>query len=364
MEIISFYLPQFHEIPENNDAWGHGFTEWTNVKKSRPLFAGHRQPRVPLHGNYYDLLDSGTLKWQTELAAAYGVDCFCFYHYWFHGRMVLERPVEGLRRMPGLPIHYCFAWANEPWTKTWHGAGGGKEILIAQDYGKEEEWEAHYQYFLPYFRDGRYLKKQNRPVLLIYKLQNIPFYNDMIRYWKRRALEDGFAGIYLLCMKGGRNHVHKSRYVDGTVDFEPNNTKSARLEEAGKRLAPVDAKTLIRNRVAMKSIAYKAINEEMLKTPHQANEYRTVFVDYDDTPRRGSRGVVTFGSSPELFGRYLRRGLMAAQREGQEFFFLNAWNEWGEGNYLEPDTKNRYGYLNAVRSAKSILGADASGHSD
>ena len=357
MKLVSLYLPQFHEIPENNDAWGHGFTEWVNVKKSKPLFWGHDQPRVPLDKRYYDLLNPDTLKWQVGLANHYGVDAFCLYHYWFHGRTVLEKPVELLRQHSELPIQYCFAWANEPWTKTWHGAGGEKEILIPQTYGKEDEWEAHYQYFLPYFRDERYLKTGNRPVLLIYKLQNIPFYNDMIRYWKRRAVEDGFAGIYLLCMVTSQNMmVHRSKWVDGTVDFEPNKTKAEKLAEPVKSIGPSETKRWIWNRFAMKTISYRGINERMLLMPHHENEYRTVFVDYDDSPRRGIRGVITLGSSPRIFGKYLRKNLLLAKQERQEFLFVNAWNEWGEGNYLEPDAKYRYARLEEIKAARNLLG--------
>lgn len=355
MKLVSFYLPQFHEIPENSDAWGKGFTEWVNVKKSRPLFAGHRQPRVPLGGNYYDLLKPDTLKWQAELAEKYGVDAFCLYHYWFHGRLVLERPAAMLLERRELSVQYCFAWANEPWTRTWHGAGGGKEILIPQTYGKEQEWEAHYRYFLPFFRDERYLKKDKKPVLLIYKLQNIPFYNDMLRYWKRRAAEDGFAGLHLLAMKNARSRVYASALVDGTVDFEPNNTKAQKLAEEGKRLSPREGESLLWNRFAVKSMDYRQLNREMLTKSHGKEEYRTLFVDYDDTPRRGSRGVVTFGAGPGRFERYLQEGLSLARKEGNGFFFLNAWNEWGEGNYLEPDEANGYAYLEAIRNARNYV---------
>ena len=135
MRLISFYLPQFHEIPENNDAWGNGFTEWTNVRKSRPLYIGHYQPREPLNDNYYNLLDDGVMEWQTKIAKQAGVYGFCFYHYWFNGRMVLEKPVQNLLDNKEIDFHYCFAWANESWTKTWHGAGGNKDILIPQTYG-------------------------------------------------------------------------------------------------------------------------------------------------------------------------------------------------------------------------------------
>lgn len=353
MKFISLYLPQFHEIPENNDAWGNGFTEWTNVKKSKPLFMGHYQPRIPLHNRYYNLLHTDTLKWQVNLAKKYGVDCFCFYHYWFHGRMVLEQPVELLRKMRNLPIEYCFSWANEPWTKTWHGAGGNKEVLIPQTYGREEEWEEHYQYFLPYFKDERYLKKENQPVLLIYKLWNIPFYNDMIRYWKKRAKIDGFSGIYLICMKNSQSRIYASKYVDGTMDFEPNNTKSTMLE-ANHTMAPVKERTIFWNRLVMKTIDYRGLNQKMLGKTHRKNEYRTVFVDYDDTPRRGDRGVITFGSTPKRFAHYLKENMCLTEKEGNEFLFINAWNEWGEGNYLEPDVRNGYAYLNAVKKAKDF----------
>ena len=135
MKLIAFYLPQFHEIPENNDAWGNGFTEWVNVKKAGRIFEGQRQPREPLYDNYYNLLDRNTMRWQAGLADEAGIYGFCFYHYWFHGRLVLEKPVSNLLSDKTLNLRYCFSWANEPWTKTWHGAGGEKEILIPQTYG-------------------------------------------------------------------------------------------------------------------------------------------------------------------------------------------------------------------------------------
>lgn len=182
MKLISFYLPQFHEIPENNDAWGNGFTEWTNVKKAQSLYLGHYQPRIPLHNNYYNLLNVHTMEWQDRLARKVGIYGFCFYHYWFNGRLVLEKPVENWLKDKKIKTNFCFAWANEPWTKTWHGAGGNKEILIPQTYGGQEEWKAHYNYFRKFFMDIRYIKVQNRPMLLIYKLKNISNFNKMISF--------------------------------------------------------------------------------------------------------------------------------------------------------------------------------------
>lgn len=349
MKLISFYLPQFHEIPENNDAWGEGFTEWTNVSKSKPLYWGHKQPRTPLHNHYYNLLDERTMEWQVRLAQKAGIYGFCFYHYWFDGRLVLEKPAENLLIRKNINIHFCFAWANESWTKTWHGAGGNKEILISQTYGREEEWGRHYDYFYPFFCDNRYLKEDNCPVLLIYRLRNIPYFNDMLRYWNERARADGFAGIFLISMNVCREHVAKSVWVNGSVDFEPNQTKSKKLQADSKLNFKMHDGWLW-NRFAVKAVHYDEINRIMLRTPHEKNHFRTVFVDYDDSPRRRERAVVVRGSSPGKFGRYLRKTVQKSMNERNSYVFINAWNEWGEGNYLEPDTRYGYSYLKEVRA--------------
>ena len=354
MKYLAFYLPQFHEIPENNDAWGHGFTEWTNVKQSKPLFLGHNQPRIPLNDNYYDLLDVNVMKWQAELADKYGIDGFACYHYWFNGRMVLEKPLQNILNNPEIPFHFCFAWANEPWTKTWHGAGGNKEIMIAQTYGGKDEWKNHYDYFRDFFLDNRYLKKENKPILLIYRLRNIPEFNRMIVYWNDRARKDGFDGIYLISMNVAREHVERSMYVNGCVDFEPNNTKY-KLGNIEPTLKPKNKKTILWNRYALKSLNYEEINRAMIAEEHEKGHYRTAFVDYDDSPRRHERAIITKGSSPAKFGRYLYQITENSIEEGNDIVFINAWNEWGEGNYLEPDVKNKYKYLEEIRKIKSTL---------
>lgn len=350
MKLIAFYLPQFHEIPENNHAWGHGFTEWVNVKKAEPLFLGHNQPRKPLHDNYYNLLDNGVMEWQMTLAKKAGIYGFCFYHYWFGGRMVLEKPVKRLLHNKEIDFHYCFSWANEPWTKTWHGAGGEKEILIAQNYGGEEEWKAHYEYFRPFFLDKRYIKEEGRPVLLIYRLKNITRFNDMLRYWNQCAKKDGFSGIYAISMDTWRDHAEKSCWVNASADFEPNKTRGE-AACAFHFLKPKVRKSFVWNRFAIQTVDYKKINKKMLSVPHGKNQFRTVFVDYDDSPRRRERAVVMKGSTPERFGRYLKKAVQLSRQEGNQYLFINAWNEWGEGNYLEPDDKYGYRYLRRVKEA-------------
>lgn len=348
MKLISFYLPQFHEIPENNDAWGNGFTEWSNVKKCAPLYPGHCQPRAPLNDNYYNLLQTDVMEWQDKLAQKAGIYGFCFYHYWFNGRMVLERPVRNWLNDRKIRSHFCFCWANEPWTKTWHGAGGNKEILIPQTYGGKEEWKRHYDYFRDYFRDERYIKKDNKPFLVIYRLKNIPEFNHMIQFWDKCAKEDGFAGIFLVSMNVCREHVGESIWVDATVDFEPNRTKTEMHGKGDGWMKPFDRST-VWNRFAVRGINYDSLNRQMLRMKHGQNHFRTAFVDYDDTPRRQERAVITHGASPRKFGRYLGKMMELSQKEGNEYLFINAWNEWGEGNYLEPDVRHRYRYLEEVR---------------
>ena len=341
-------MPQFHEIPENNNAWGEGFTEWVNVKKARPLFWGHHQPRRPLDDNYYNLLDDGAMEWQTDLAKRAGIYGFCFYHYWFAGRMVLEKPVQMLLDNKKINLPYCFSWANEPWTKTWHGAGGEKEILIPQSYGKEEEWRAHYNYFRPFFLDRRYIKEKNCPMLLIYRLRNISHFNDMIRYWNVCAKEDGFSGIFIVSMDTWRDHADKSCWVNASVDFEPGKSRGEAMHSVSF-LKPKKTESLLWNRLAVPSISYQETNKQMLKCPHGKNQFRTVFVDFDDSPRRRERAIIAKGSTPKRFGKYLKKSMELSRQEGNAYVFINAWNEWGEGNYLEPDTRHGYAYLKQVK---------------
>lgn len=348
MKLIAFYLPQYHEIPENNDAWGKGFTEWTNVNKAGQLFYGHNQPRIPLHNNYYNLLEERVMKWQMKLAKKAGIYGFCFYHYWFDGRMVLEKPIEMLLENKKLDFNYCISWANESWTKTWHGAGGDREILIPQTYGGIKEWEKHYKYFRKFFRDRRYIKEKNSPVLLIYRLRNIPNFNDMICYWNKCAKEDGFSGIFIISMNSWREQASKSKWVNGTVDFEPNKTR-AEIMHTVTWMEPKNKKSFLWNRLAIPTIHYKELNKKMLKAPHKKNQFRTIFIDFDDSPRRGERAIITKGSTPYLFGKYLKKTVSQSKLEGNEYLFINAWNEWGEGNYLEPDVRWRYEYLKQVK---------------
>lgn len=185
MKIIAFYLPQFHEIPENNEWWGEGFTEWVNVKKAKPLFEGHNQPRVPLDDKYYDLLDDEVKIWQAKIAKENGIYGFCYYHYWFNGRKVLERPMEQMLRNNEVDIPFCVCWANEPWTKAWIGRN---EIILPQFYGEKKEWKEHFDYLLPFFQDKRYIKENGKPLMVIYRAEVITNLNEMLDYWSELAV--------------------------------------------------------------------------------------------------------------------------------------------------------------------------------
>ena len=214
MKIIAYYLPQFHEIEENNLWWGNGFTEWTNVKKAKPLFNGHSQPKVPLAHNYYNLLEEETMLYQNELSEKYGIYGFCFYHYWFKGRKILEKPAENLLKWKHIKQKFCFCWANHTWKKSWNGT---QEILIPQLYGDITEWEEHFNYLITFFTDKRYIKKENKPIFLIYSSNEIPQFDERVKYYNQRCKDYGFDGIYIVELikhyKKGIIHQNSSAIV-------------------------------------------------------------------------------------------------------------------------------------------------------
>ena len=198
MKVIAFYLPQYHNIPENDEWWGDGFTEWTNVRKAQPYFEGHNQPEIPLNENYYNLLDDKVKLWQAKLAKEYGVYGFCYYHYWFNGKMLLEQPMEQMLRNKEIEQHFCICWANEPWTKAWVNE---TKVLIPQKYGHEKEWKEHFDYLLPFFKDERYIKCSGRPLMVIYRPQVIDNIREMILYWNKLAKEAGFNKVVFIIRK-------------------------------------------------------------------------------------------------------------------------------------------------------------------
>lgn len=352
VKIISMYLPQFYRVKENDEWWGEGFTEWTAVKQAVALFDGHYQPRVPLNNNYYNLLDKKTMQWQANLMRKYGIDGQCIYHYWFkEGRQVLEKPAQNLLKWADVDMLFCFCWANESWARTWSGlkntnAWSVKQepeqqddnngLLLEQYYGTEEDWRKHFDYLLDFFKDERYIKIENKPVFMIYKVSDMYCLQEMMDVWRKQAEEAGFSGIYLI----GANVKYSSDAIDMVLLSEPGHAlkmlkKSSKSQEETFRCD------------------YSNVWDEILC--YSTEEKRISiqgFVDRDDTPRNGQKGWVVENARPELFQKYLSELIAKNMSNGCDITFINAWNEWGEGMYLEPDKKNGYAFLEGVTYAK------------
>ena len=362
VKIISFYLPQFHTFPENDKWWGKGFTEWRTVKNAKKLFKDHNQPRTPYNHNYYCLDDNGeTLKWQAELAQKYGVYGFCFYHYWFDGKMLMEKPMEVLLKRKDININYCICWANENWTRAW--ADKTKEVLIEQHYGDKEDWKRHFYYFLDFFKDPRYIKNGNKPVLVIYRPEIIPTRFEMLKLWDKLAKECGFDGIYFLYQQNKYNpdHDKAGAFFKAGIEYQPQYAMD--LERNRFKRIPYNIHSginLIANKVPIlwnKKVAFRFDYDKLWKNiltkfPQRNNMYPGAFVDWDNTPRHKKRGSYCVGVSPIKFEKYLRLQLKRTVKDyKKDMLFLFAWNEWGEGGYLEPDTRFNYKMLEAIHNA-------------
>jgi len=374
MKIIAFYLPQFHEIPENNEWWGKGFTEWTNVKSAQPLFEGHQQPVVPFDSNYYNLLDNHTIEWQIDIAKKHGVYGFCFYHYWFDGHMLLQKPMENMLKDEKLNIPYCICWANENWTNAWK-ADGDIKTLIQQTYGKEDEWKRHFEYLLPFFKDKNYILEENKPFFVIYRPEIIPCLNEMLDCWDQLAKEHGFDGM-VFAYQQQSYHILEGRDESRfkyNIEYQPSYARyDLRMNQTDKK-----ARAAFKARTAIRQIVYKIdekagtnISARLTKNTLHFEDYDELceqiinrkpdsekaipgmFVGWDNTPRRGKTGTVCLGSTPEKFEKYLKLQIENARNNyKKDMIFIFAWNEWAEGGYLEPDQAHGYGYLEAIQRA-------------
>lgn len=346
-KVIAFYLPQYHEIPENNKWWGEGFTEWTNVKSGIPLYKNHYQPKVPLGNNYYCLLDSKVQEWQSKLAEEYGVYGFCYYHYWFNGKMLLEKPMENMLKNPNIKTKFCISWANEPWTRTW--TGEEQDVLMAQSYGDEAEWENHLQYLLPFFLDDRYILKNNCPMFLIYRTENIDRCDEMISYWNERLKEYGFNGIYLLETITGWQTERKMENSSGAAIMEPMHTFSTCLSFSQKVRNYLSKKRNWWKFGLYQTYRYDWVWKKVLEKKYDDNTFYGAFTNWDNTARKGKKAILIKGFTPDKYKGYLESMFVKCEKENKEFLFFNAWNEWSEGTYLEPDTKYNNLYLNTIR---------------
>lgn len=344
-KLLALYLPQFHVIPENNLWWGDGFTEWTNVKKALPLYNGHAQPRIPLDEKYYDLDDIEVMKWQAELAKKYGVYGFCYYHYWFNGKKLLERPLENMLKHRSVDIPFCLSWANEPWARTWDGRD--TDVLMPQVYGGQPEWLEHFTYLLDFFKDDRYIKIDNKPIMVIYRVSNIPNVNDMISYWNELAVEHGFSGIYLIETLNSREKEPYTRDSSAAFEFEPSYTLHHRYKFRYRVLGWLKRKYYKLALKSYDSIYNSIVDVKTISTGKK--RFLGAFVDWDNSPRKGRKALIVTGATPAKFGTYFKKQVENAKKFDSDYIFINAWNEWAEGTYLEPDSRNRLSYLEEIR---------------
>lgn len=363
MKIIPVYLPQFHRTPENDKWWGEGFTEWTNVRAAKQFFDNHYQPRIPLDNNYYDLTDVETLKWQAKLANEYGIYGFCMYHYWFNGRILLHKPMELLLQHPEIDLKYCISWANHDWTDGWKASDGGANILIAHDFDKEEDWVAHFNYLLQFFKDPRYMRENDKPIMVVYAPHLIRKCTKMLTLWNKMAIEAGFPGLTFIYQSAASAHDEswERSMFDYGVEFQPgfvsHNKKSLTFFPRLMKYSRVIKKMLgiktqlIKGKKGVAIADYDQTWQKIIAArPSRDNMIPSAFVDWDNTPRHMDRGYVYREATPEKFKSYFAQ-LVYNTREyyKQDKIFVFAWNEWAEGGYLEPDKKHGYGYLEAIR---------------
>lgn len=362
-KVIAMYLPQFHEIPENSEFWGKGFTDWIGVKNAKPIIEGQIQPTVPLNNNYYDLSSTDVLRWQANLAKKYGVYGFGFYHYWFSSdKNLLQTPSENYLKNKDINLNFCFAWDNSSWVRTWSGIRGNdwaptqdiaeknektekQQVLVEYKIGDIKDWRKHFDYLLPFFRDERYIKINNKPVFIIFNYdQDI---DKMCENWNNWAREYGFSGIEFIFRL---NLVHKVNTKYPVFNYEPSSAFDINLIHYGylkikKDLGLYKTPAIYDYEVIWKRIIKKAKRNKSNRIYHGA------LVKFDDTPRRGNKARIIRGASPDKFKYYMTKLLRISSSQNKRFVFLTAWNEWGEGAYLEPDTNDGYTYLEALKEA-------------
>ncbi len=344
--VIAFYLPQFHPTPENDEFWGKGFTEWTNVGKAKPLFKGHYQPHVPADLGYYDLRLPESRQAQAEMAKEYGVEGFCYWHYWFgDGKRILERPFDEVLESGKPDFPFCVGWANETWSGIWHGEAN--KVLIEQKYPGRDDYRRHFLSLVKAFKDPRYIKVDGKPVVYIYRPHLIPDATAFFEEWRGMANEHGLPGIYFVghclqfeqkdeILKLGFDAVNISRMFD-IERLTTSKIKRGMLHRILKKLRVYDYE---------KASAYFVGEEEKA-----LDCIPTIIPNWDNSPRSGGKAYIMVNSTPRKFQNHVKQVLKTIEHKPEEaaLVFLKSWNEWAEGNYVEPDLVHGRGYLEALR---------------
>ena len=343
-KLIAFYLPQFHPIAENNEWWGEGFTEWTNVTKATPQFRGHDHPVVPGELGYYDLRDTTVQKRQIELARLYGIEGFCFYFYWFGGKRLLEKPVENWLNDRSLDMPFCLCWANENWSRRWDGLD--REILIAQDHSPEDDL-AFIREVAPYLKDPRYIRVNGKPLLIVYRPSLLPSPAETAERWRSWCRQNGIGEIHLAYTQSFEAEDPAAYGFDAAIEFPPNNSGPTDVTDTVEPLHRDFNATVY----DWSDLAYRSRNYK--QPPYTL--YRSVCPGWDNTARRKNNATVFIGNTPDLYrewlGNAIRHTIDNTNDASERLIFVNAWNEWAEGAYLEPDQSQGYAYLQATRMA-------------
>ena len=351
MDVLALYLPQFHPIPENDEWWGRGFTEWTNVARARPLFRGHVQPHLPADLGFYDLRVPEAREAQADLAASHGVTGFCYWHYWFGGRRLLQRPLEEVVATGRPDFPFCVAWANQTWSGIWHGAPG--TVLMEQTYPGPDDDAKHFAYLRAAFEDPRYITVAGRPVLFVYQPGDLPEPARFVERWQKMAHDAGLGGLYLVASLGEseyRTPVEDGFDASVHYRFPFVRTTGARVREhllaAGLSRGP-------------RRYPYPDRPVDPPAPPGGGRRFPSVYPNWDNTPRLGRRGMVATGATPARFGVQVRRALelAAANPPDEQVVVVKSWNEWAEGNYLEPDAEFGTARLEALRREVAAFGA-------
>lgn len=354
INILAFYLPQFHPIPENDEWWGEGFTEWTNTAKAKPLFKGHHQPNLPGELGFYDLRIPEVRNAQAKLARDHGITGFCYWHYWFgNGKRLLERPFNEVLSSGQPDFPFCLAWANQSWTGIWHGLKD--KLLIEQKYPGKEDYISHFNALLPAFLDRRYIRIHSRPVFVVYSPQLIPNNQEFISTWNELAIENGLNGIYFIGIHYDADWDHKKNGYDDKTIHQPSHYIQVFERRKTQRIHGMIQRNLIIGRPDIYN--YRALVKNYDFNLFDGKDFvPTIVPNWDNTPRSGKKGWVFHGSTPEAFGEHFDNALQYVLKRPASkprILFIKSWNEWAEGNYLEPDQRYGLRYLEEIRKVLS-----------